>query len=362
MPDPTAPTSSPPPPRAPLVLLADAHEWSGRSLASILSPFGYEILRVHTGPEVLSAARAGQGDAIMLTETLPEANALDLVRRLRADGAVPQETPIIVIATGPVSRPRLVAALRAGASDMWGLPMDTEELVLRLNALLRAQAAAGRAREEGLVDPVTGLYNHRGMAMRARDLASQADRRHAPLACVVLAPALSAGDTRRDQPAAVAQLDAAVETMAYGLKQVSRSSDAVGRLGPAEFAVLAPDTDARGAKQLGTRLGNVIERTGPATGLAGPLRLRVGYHAVGDFHTAGLGGLDLLARATSALRAAEAAGTTGDGGGAWIRSFESGPGGGFQEEEAGGARSNSSASGISGGSGTGRRPSSEARM
>jgi len=53
MPDSTVPTSSPPP-RAPLVLLADAHEWSARSLASILSPSGYQVLRVHTGPEALS--------------------------------------------------------------------------------------------------------------------------------------------------------------------------------------------------------------------------------------------------------------------------------------------------------------------
>lgn len=324
MPDSTASRSSS---RAPRILLADAHEWSARSLASILSPSGYHVLRVHTGPETLSAARGGRGDAIMLTDTLPDADVLDLVRRLRADAAVPQEKPVIVIATGPVSRARLVAALRAGASDMWGLPMDTEELVLRLDALLRAKLAAERAREEGLVDPATGLYNQRGMAMRARDLASQADRRHAPLACLVLAPALPAADTRRDQPAAAAQLDAAVDAMTRALKQVSRSSDAVGRLGPAEFAVLAPDTDAQGAKQLGARLGSAIERTGTAPGLARPLRLRAGYHAVGDFHTAGLGGLDLLARATSALRAAEAGGPPGGTGEAWIRSFESGPGG-----------------------------------
>jgi len=96
--------------------------------------------------------------------------------------------------------------------------------------------------------------------LRARDLASQADRRGAALACVVLAPALEGGHAQRDRAAAALQLDAAVDAVVHGLKQTGRSSDAIGRLGRTEFAVLAPDADARGARQLGTRLGRAIAR------------------------------------------------------------------------------------------------------
>src|SRR5207244_920571 len=166
---------------------------------------------------------------------------------------VPAELPIILIGIGPVSRLRLIAALRAGASDLWGLPMDSEELVLRLEALVRLKSAAECAREEGLLDWATGLYNRRRLTLRARDPASQADR--------------------------------------------------------------------RGAPRVGTRRGRAIARAAAPPRCEHPRRLRAGYHAVRDFHRAALGPLDLLTRATSALRAVQA----GHAGG-WIRGFKISPG------------------------------------
>ncbi len=306
MADPTAPIH----PR--MVLLADAQEWSARFLSSILTPHGYHVTQVHTAPQLVAAARTRPGDAILLAESLPDTDVPALVRGLREDPLVPQELPILLLAAGAVPRPRLVAALRAGMTDLWSLPMDAEELVLRLGALVRAKLVADRVREEALLDTATGLYNRRGLALRARDLASQADRRRGALACVVLAPAL---EDRRHKAVAALDVDVAVDAVADCLKRAGRSSDAIGRLAFTEFAVLAPDTDARGARQLGTRLGAAISLAG-ASGKRNR-GVRAGYHAVSDFHAAGLGALDLIARATTALRAVQTSGTK-----SWIRSFD----------------------------------------
>jgi PleD family two-component response regulator len=298
-----------------LVLVADAHEWSARSLVSILTPRGYEVFEVHSGKDVPAAAVSRQPDAIVVQETLPETDVLRLVRTLRADPRIPAETPIVVAAAGPTSRPARLAALRAGVTDLWGMPMDTEELALRLEAQLRAKFAATRARDEGLLDWATGLYNWRGLVVRARDLASHASRRHTALACVVFAPDL--GETAsRDR--VNRELDA-IEALAHGLKRSARLSDAIGRVAEREIAVLAPDTDATGAVQLGTRLGRSITRPGRRRP---PLRVRAGCDGVEDFHKSGLEPLDLLQRATRALRAAEA--TDPSRGTTWIRSFEAG--------------------------------------
>jgi PleD family two-component response regulator len=320
MPDPAAPTAdattaSREPGHPRLALLADAQEWPARSLASILAPSGYVVHQVYSGPQLLAAAHARPADVILLKETLRETDVLELVRQLRQDAVVADATPIVLIAAGHMSRPRLVAALRAGATDMWNLPMDSEELVLRLEALVRAKLAAERAREEGLLDAATGFYNRHGLTVRARELASQADRRRGALACVVLGVPWGVGASED-----AAELDAALEAVTTGLRQAGRSSDAIGRLGLTEFAVIAPDADAPGARQLGTRLGRAVERASAAAHPKRPLQLRAGYHAVGDFHQAGLGPLDVLARATTALRAAEAGAD-----GSWIRAFESGP-------------------------------------
>src|SRR2546422_2969076 len=80
-----------------LVLLADANEWSARSLASILGPSGVQVLQLHAAPEVAAAARTQASDAILLTESLPETDVAALVRSLRQDPDVPAELPIILI-------------------------------------------------------------------------------------------------------------------------------------------------------------------------------------------------------------------------------------------------------------------------
>ncbi|HEX4627285.1 MAG TPA: response regulator, partial [Gemmatimonadales bacterium] len=236
--------------RPPQVLIADAHEWSARSWASLLAPRGYEVVKAHTGPEVLATAIERQPDAIVVLENLPETDVLNLVHTLRADPQVPLETVVVVTTVGPTSRTWRLAALRAGVNDVWGMPMDTEEMTLRLEAQLRAKFAASRARDEGLIDGATGLYNRKGLTVRARDLASHASRRRAALACVVFALDRDGGggaEEARHQTAA-GQPTAAIHALAEGLKLAARTSDAVGRVGPVEFAVFAPDTDAHGAR------------------------------------------------------------------------------------------------------------------
>src|SRR5207245_1693372 len=143
-----------------------------------------------------------------------------------------------------------VAALAAGAWDCIAPPHDADEILLKVQAYVRAKLDADRARSEGLLDPLSGLYNRQGLARRARELGSQAFREHGALACVAVALDLEQGE------AAVAAEEtdgAAVARCVNALKSSARLSDVVGRLSATEFAVLAPDTDAAGARRLAER-------------------------------------------------------------------------------------------------------------
>src|SRR6266576_3376968 len=86
---------------------------------------------------------------------------------LRADSLVTPSTPIILTQPTPSTRRQTLAALRAGAAELWGQRLDADELLLRLAAQNRAKADADRAWAEGLVDHATQLYNGRGIARRA---------------------------------------------------------------------------------------------------------------------------------------------------------------------------------------------------
>ena len=282
------------PARTVLVLVANAQEWVSRSLESILRPAGYAVLKAYTARDALEGARRCAADVLILDRGLPETDVLALCRTLRRNPAITPSTPIFLTTPGPVGRTQMLEALRAGANAVWGHPLDTEEFLLRLEGHVRAKLDADAARDTGLLDPRTGLYNARGLERRARELAAQVDRRDASLACIAVAP------HRNDA--------APVDSLARELRAAARAADTVGRLGPREFAVLAPDTDAAGAVRLFRRVGAAlaapVKRRLTATAQR-PLGLRAGYDARSGFRAAALDPAVLLARALHALRAAE---------------------------------------------------------
>jgi diguanylate cyclase (GGDEF)-like protein len=294
----------------PLVVIANSQEWHTRSLESILGPHGYAVLRAYTGRQAIERVLSAQPDVVIIDTDLPDVDGLEVCRTLRADPRISNSTPILVTSPGHPSRQKRLAALQAGAWDFLGATLDAEELPLRLNAYVRAKFDADRAREESLLDQITGLYNIRGLARRARELGSQAFRHHEPFACVVFAPLIDSGEGQE------AQLTAAVERLAKALRETGRVSDAIGRLGPTEFAVVAQGTDREGAVRLAERLQRALETTGEA---AARFRMCAGYDAVDNYHDAPIEPSDMLVRATMAMRLSRS-----DNTGNWIRAFETG--------------------------------------
>src|SRR5205809_778576 len=127
--------------RSPLVLMADSHEWFSRALESVLVPGGYSVVKAYTATGLLQQLELTEPDALILAVDLPGGEGLNLCRMLRADSLVTPSTPIILTQPTPSTRRQTLAALRAGAAELWGQRLDAEELLLRLAAQNRAEAA-----------------------------------------------------------------------------------------------------------------------------------------------------------------------------------------------------------------------------
>lgn len=287
--------------RSPVALLADESEERMRPLTALLEEAGYSVQRERSGQRLMERARAAQPDLIVIAADLPDVPGIELCRTLRGDARLQHMPPIFLARPEPATAEQRLAALRAGASDCIALPLDSEEVVLRAEIYLQLAHDAERARAEGLLDPNTGLYNRQGLARRARELGSQAFREHGALACVVLAIELGPGD--------LAPGDELTEPMSRGvqaLQAAARRSDVIGRLGPTEFAVLAPGTDASGAKRLAQRLTRSLEAAAPGRGAGADkaLHVRSGYEAVANVGYAPIEPVELLVRAAAAVRAA----------------------------------------------------------
>lgn len=288
--------------RPPLVLVANDQEWSGRSLETILGPRGYAVLRAYTGRQVLDAVRATQPDVLVLDSRMPDTDAMDLCYQLRTQRLVSVNTAIIITTSSQPTRSETVAALQAGAWDICHHPIDAELLVLRLDTYVRAKRAADQARDESLLDQLTGLYNVRGLTRRARELAAEALRGKEALACVALAPAEPDAELGEQLVETIAQRVA--EHLAGVLVKTARASDVVGHLGRSEFAVIAPATGTEGAERLMERLQSTLESS-PITvdGMERRVRIRGGYYAVPNYAASTVDAIEMLERASAALRA-----------------------------------------------------------
>jgi diguanylate cyclase (GGDEF)-like protein len=292
------------PTRPPLVLVANEQEWSARSLESILGPNGYAVLRAYTGRQAIELARTALPDVIIVDARMPDIDGLEVVATLRADPHFSPATPIIVTASAPVARAQRLAALRAGAWEFSNQPLDGEVLLLKLQSFVRAKHAMDRVRDDSLLDAVTGLYNLRGLARRAREIGAESARRREALACVALAADFggwNGGVADGHIPETLASQLA--EHLGAVCRRSGRASDAIGRLGPAEFAIMAPGTEAAGAVRIVERLSASVETLAiTVEGMERRMRLRAGYFAVPDFSAAAIDAVEMIFRATTALR------------------------------------------------------------
>ncbi len=270
--------------RRPLIVIVSEHEWASRSLDTILAPRGYAVLRAYNGRQALERAQAAKPDAVLVDGNLADMSAVEVIHRLRSEGGLSVAAPIVAIFAGPQSRDSRLELMQAGAWDVLTLPVDADEMLLRLERFIAGKLESDRVSEDTLLDPMTGLYSWQGIVRRVRELGAAAERFSRPLACIVLA---SSGDDEITTP----------QDLAQALRDVTRRSDVVGRTGPTEYVVLAPDTEPEGAQVLAGRM-----QTAAATGLSGSTTYKVGVFGVSDLREAGLDPMELLVRATMAAR------------------------------------------------------------
>jgi PleD family two-component response regulator len=274
------------------------------------------VVRAYTGQQALERARTSQPDLIILDAQMPDMHGFDVCRTLRNDSRFSATTPIVITTSGPSGRTQRLEAYRAGAWEFLGQPLDGEALLLKLNTFLQSKREVDSLREENLLDPGSGLYNMRGLSRRAREIGAEAFRRRDPVACVVFSP-----DSEEEEPEEE-EVRRMTDQLALLFRQSGRASDAIGRLGQSEYGVIAPATGPEAAVRLVRRLGGAIESSPiPVRGGERTLKLRAGYCAVPDFAESSVDAVELLLRATTALRDLKREGPTGER----VRAFEQVP-------------------------------------
>jgi PleD family two-component response regulator len=274
----------------PTVLIANDQEWSARSLESIFAAEGYGILRAFTGAQAIKQAETAVPDVIILDRQMPDLDGAEVCRRLRADPRIGPTTPIILTTAGQAGRAQKTEAFEAGAWDFLGQPIEGEILLYKVRTFLQAKQATDSGRADRFLDQATGLYTRTGLDRRAREIVAEARRNGQPVACVVFEPG------EPDLDAAMRRIEELARRVASFFKESGRVADAVGRLGPLEFGVVAPGTSAEGAARMVERIEAAVSNGD------GRVTVRAGYCALESL--TGSDSEELLARAGAALRVA----------------------------------------------------------
>lgn len=120
------------------VLLADDESSLCVALEMMLKDAGYEVCCAHDGIEAIAVFRAQKPDVVVLDVMMPRLDGFECCERLRQ---IDSTVPILMLSAKSDIVDKKVG-FKAGADDYLTKPFNEEELLLRLEALLRRRAKA----------------------------------------------------------------------------------------------------------------------------------------------------------------------------------------------------------------------------
>lgn len=277
-------------------LVGFTDEWMRRSMETVFQEKGYHVTRTGSGKEALRLARRGGFDVLMLDERLEHLSGIEVCIALRDDPLFDHATPIVVVSSAHSTLPSRTAAYAAGCWEYCHQPVDVDGLFLKLATFLRARRELAEQQAKSLMDPTSGLYTEFGLQQLSEQLEARAVRNHEAIACL----AFSSDPAAQERSAGSDTDSTAFSDLANVVRGQARRSDVVAKRGESQLALLAPDTDAAGARLLVARLQREIDAS-RRRGRGSMLRLRAGFCAVSDLAAANIDVHELVHRAQSAL-------------------------------------------------------------
>lgn len=119
------------------ILVADDDDLLGELLRFKLEDAGHDVTIVEQGEAALTQALSGSFDLLVLDAMMPVLSGLEVLKALRA-AERGRALPVVML-TSRKAREDVVTALEAGANDYLTKPFIPDELVVRVNAILRSE-------------------------------------------------------------------------------------------------------------------------------------------------------------------------------------------------------------------------------
>lgn len=133
------------------ILVVEDEQRLAYLLRRVLLEERHTVDLAHEGHTGLNLAGSGTYDIVILDVMLPGLDGLEICRQMRADGIM---SPVLMLTARGAVEDR-VAGLNVGADDYLTKPFAMEELLARINALLRRRDRSFEAAPQLHVDDLT---------------------------------------------------------------------------------------------------------------------------------------------------------------------------------------------------------------
>jgi len=119
------------------ILVVEDEEAIRSGLIDVLVFHGFKADSAATGPDGLQKALTGKFDLILLDIMLPGMDGYEICNRIRAE----DRDQAIIMLTAKTSDEEIIEGLKLGADDYVSKPFSIQQLVLRIEAVLRRSNA-----------------------------------------------------------------------------------------------------------------------------------------------------------------------------------------------------------------------------
>jgi DNA-binding response OmpR family regulator len=117
------------------ILIVEDDRLIGTIVSYKLTNSGHEVVQAYNGEEACNTAAAESPDVILLDIMMPVMDGIHVLHQLKGDPNL-QSIPVIML-TALGREKDVVGCLKAGAADFVVKPFNLNELVARIEAVLR---------------------------------------------------------------------------------------------------------------------------------------------------------------------------------------------------------------------------------
>ncbi len=231
------------------ILIVDDNVEITKAIKIRLEAENYDVLIACNGKEALDILAEESLDLVILDVLMPDMDGFEVCRRLKSGGE--RVHPPIIMLTVLAKDTEKVKGLDVGAHDYITKPYESDELLARVRAGLRAKREYDRVLKMAERDPLTGLYNRRSLNQRLREEFARAERydREFSIIMMDIDNFKMVNDTYGHQTG-----DLVLAQVSDLIAKSLRKGDIPHRYGGEEFLIIATETGIAGAKKCAERI------------------------------------------------------------------------------------------------------------